>query len=111
MKPQIKDLNDTYKLLTKLNREKLSAAIELAERVRTEDCVDNDELNAFKAALEAAKAADPANNEEIDTLVNALLDAQANLKYKQNGLTTQDPKRFYPIRIGYLKRIEVRRLQ
>ena len=112
MKPQIKDLNDTYKLLTKLNREKLSAAIELAERVRTEDCVDNDELNAFKAALEAAKAADPANNEEIDTLVNALLDAQANLKIQaKNGLTTQDPKRFYPIRIGYLKRIEVRRLQ
>lgn len=70
----------------------MSAAIELAERVRTEDCVDNDELNAFKAALEAAKAADPANNEEIDTLVNALLDAQANLKYKQNGLTTQDQK-------------------
>ena len=92
LKPQIKDLNDTYKLLTKLNREKLTAAIELAERVKTQDCVDNEELAAFNAALAAAKAADPANNEEIDALVNALLDAQANLKYKQNGLTTQDQR-------------------
>ena len=103
LKPQIKDLNDTYKLLTKLNREKLSAAIELAERVRTEDCVDNDELNAFKAALEAAKAADPVNNEEIDALVNALLDAQANLKYKQNGLTTQDQKDSIQLALDILK--------
>jgi len=92
LKPQIKDLNDTYKLLTKLNREKLTAAIELAERVKTQDCVDNEELAAFNDALSAAKAADPANNEEIDALVNALLDAQANLKYKQNGLTTQDQR-------------------
>ena len=92
LKPQIKDLSDTYKLLTKLNREKLTAAIELAERVKTQDCVDNEELAAFNAALEAAKAADPANNEEIDAIVNALLDAQANLKYKQNGLTTQDQR-------------------
>lgn len=107
LKPQIKDLNDTYKLLTKLNREKLSAAIELAERVRTEDCVDNDELNAFKAALEAAKAADPANNEEIDTLVNALLDAQANLKYKQNGLTTQDQKDSIQYALDILKGLKL----
>ena len=95
LKPQIKDLNDTYKLLTKLNREKLSAAIELAERVRTEDCVDNDELNAFKAAL------------EIDTLVNALLDAQANLKYKQNGLTTQDQKDSIQYALDILKGLKL----
>ena len=107
LKPQIKDVNDTYKLLTKLNREKLTAAIELAERVKTQDCVENDELAAFNAALEAAKAADPANNEEIDALVNALLDAQANLKYKQNGLTTQDQKDSIQYALDILKGLKL----
>ena len=107
LKPQIKDLNDTYKLLTKLNREKLAAAIELAERVKTQDCVDNEELAAFNAALEAAKAADPANNEEIDALVNALLDAQANLKFKQNGLTTQDQKDSIQYALDILKGLKL----
>ena len=92
MKSQITILNDAYKLLTKLNKDKLTAVISLGDRVNIVDCVENDELEQFKNALQAAKDANPSTNEEIDTLVNAVLDAQANLKYKQNGLTTEDQK-------------------
>lgn len=83
IKSHVEALKKGFAQLEELNREKLANAIQEAEKVNLENCVEDDALTAFKTALDNAKAANPQTNEEIDTLVNALLDAQAGLHFKE----------------------------
>ena len=83
IKSHVEALKKGFAQLEELNREKLANAIQEAEKVNLENCVEDDALTSFKTALDNAKAANPQTNEEIDTLVNALLDAQAGLHFKE----------------------------
>ena len=93
--------------MEELDREKLSNAIQEAEKVNLQDCVEDDALSAFKTALENAKAANPQSNEEIDTLVNTLLEAQAGLHFKDENLATDDQKESIQHALDVLKNLDL----
>ena len=100
-------LKKAFAQLEELDREKLSNAIQEAEKVNLQDCVEDDALSAFKTALENAKAANPQSNEEIDTLVNTLLEAQAGLHFKDENLATDDQKESIQHALDVLKNLDL----
>lgn len=107
IKTHVDALKKAFAQLEELDREKLSNAIQEAEKVNLQDCVEDDALSAFKTALENAKAANPQSNEEIDTLVNTLLEAQAGLHFKDENLATDDQKESIQHALDVLKNLDL----
>lgn len=92
IKTHVDTLKKVFAQLEELHRDQLENAIKEAEKVNIENCVDDEALASFKNALENAKAANPQTNEEINRLVDALLQVQAGLHFKDENLATKDQR-------------------